>query len=699
MKRVSRSHRLSLLTGTALAAFLPVAAHAQAAFTPVDGLDAVGTVGYAISADGSTVVGATYLSAVSAYYWNFTDGMTGLESLLSGTPGDCASAANAVNVDGSVIVGYSISNTADYSAVRWENGVIEELVNAYGGDSEATGVSGDGSVIVGIRDNAGTNEAFIWTEGTGSMAALTGVIGASTAYAVSADGVFVGGSSDVGGRQTAMRWSSVGGLETLGTIDNFAGSSYVYALNADGSVATGYSQSADGNRAFRWVDGEGMASLGALAPTAQSYGQAISANGDVITGFSLDGGVKTAFRWTQPDGMISLADILASNNIDITGWTLDQARGLSADGTLIVGTGTFGGVEQAFIMTSTVLVSPEDLANSLVPTGTSGAQAQGMVGGFVSDLFFTARNILSTYFGGTGIASAPKNRSLYAANVTDTMTDALPAAGRTKPRYAAYATGSLGFGEFDDFSNDMFGGTTGVLVSLDRNLAVGVGLVGNEANQDTQLGGDVRTRALGGSVIGAYEPDSGLRLYVSAAAARLDVDTTRAYLNGATVNVSSGETSGMGYALAGRAGYEFSLTDSTKLMPYGELEWSRTRLDAYTETGGSIPAAVGEQTSRRLVSRLGTEASMALSEDTTARLRGAWGHRLSGDNGSVFVTALGLGQTISAAQSKDDWAEAGASISHDFSKTMTLGAAVDGRFAGSSESNASFTLSLIYRLN
>src|SRR5690606_39670047 len=63
-----------------------------------------------------------------------------------------------------------------------------------------------------------------------------------------------------------------------------------------------------------------------------------------------------------------------------------------------------------------------------------------------------------------------------------------------RSRYAAYATGSLGFGEFDDFSNDMFGGTTGVLVSLDRNLAVGVGLVGNEANQDTQLGGDVRDR-------------------------------------------------------------------------------------------------------------------------------------------------------------------------------------------------------------
>jgi hypothetical protein len=41
--------------------------------------------------------------------------------------------------------------------------------------------------------------------------------------------------------------------------------------------------------------------------------------------------------------MRSLSSILASHNVDLTGWTLDVASDVSADGTTIVGQGTLNG--------------------------------------------------------------------------------------------------------------------------------------------------------------------------------------------------------------------------------------------------------------------------------------------------------------------------------------------------------------------
>lgn len=685
---------LALLASTALVSVVPSAAWAETAFTD---LGSIGTdsLAYAISGDGSTVVGAAEIGSFAPFTWTAEGGMVGLDP-ISGELGECNGTANAVNFDGTAIVGYSYDGS-NFVATRWIGDTPEALTNAYGGYSEAFGISADGDVIVGDRDDGLTTQAFIWTRASGSMAALSGVVGESHANAVSSDGNFVGGSSAVGGTQVAMRWSSSGGLETLGTIGGYAGYSYTYALNADGSVATGFSQSAGGDQAFRWVAGKGMTGLGTLTPTSTSYGQAISADGNIITGQNIDGSVYTAFRWTPNEGMESLADILTAHDVDIAGWTLNDARGISADGKLIVGTGMFDGERTAYLMTTDGLISPQELVASLAASGATAEQAQSMVNQFTGDLFLTARNILSSYFG-KSFASLQGNRPLYAANDTGSMNDASPA-GTDGMRMAVYATGSMGFGKYDDFSNQNLAGTTGFLFDVGNNLAVGVGVIGNRAKQDTYRGGEARTKALGGSLIGAYEPASGLRLYGTAAVVALNVDTKRNYLNGAVVDQSRGETDGTGYAVAVRAGYEFPVSESVHLMPYGELEWSKIKLDAYSETGGGIPASYGDQDNDRVVSRLGGEVSSKLSDDVTGRLRAAWGHRLSGGDDSVTATALGLGQSIRVASSKEDWAEMGASMSYDVNQDMTVNAGIDTRYAGSSDNDASVTVGLVYRLN
>jgi hypothetical protein len=95
--------------------------------------------------------------------------------------------------------------------------------------------------------------------------------------------------------------------------------------------------------AFRWTSDGGMVGLGALEPGGSSVANGVSADGSVVVGaatlcFPYDW--YAAFIWDSTNGMRELGQVLTSLGIDLTGWTLDEARGVSGDGLTIVGTGT-----------------------------------------------------------------------------------------------------------------------------------------------------------------------------------------------------------------------------------------------------------------------------------------------------------------------------------------------------------------------
>jgi hypothetical protein len=51
--------------------------------------------------------------------------------------------------------------------------------------------------------------------------------------------------------------------------------------------------------------------------------------------------IGEAFIWDADNGMRSLQDVLTGDfGLDLTGWTLEKARGISDDGTVIVGWGS-----------------------------------------------------------------------------------------------------------------------------------------------------------------------------------------------------------------------------------------------------------------------------------------------------------------------------------------------------------------------
>ena len=87
--------------------------------------------------------------------------------------------------------------------------------------------------------------------------------------------------------------------------------------------------------AARWTAGGGWQILGSLPGTAGGVAYAVSADGNTVVGVS--GG--HAFIWRPNRGMEDLQVILAPP----AGWTLAEARGISADGKIVIGNGTHVG--------------------------------------------------------------------------------------------------------------------------------------------------------------------------------------------------------------------------------------------------------------------------------------------------------------------------------------------------------------------
>lgn len=117
--------------------------------------------------------------------------------------------------------------------------------------------------------------------------------------------------------------------------------SSAHGVSANGLVIVGQSSSAAGFEAFRWTIGGGMAGLGDLpGGTFGSIANAASATGSVVVGQGTSAAGTEAFMWTISGGTVSLKDYLVGQGAsNLSGWTLTNARGISADGLTIVGHG------------------------------------------------------------------------------------------------------------------------------------------------------------------------------------------------------------------------------------------------------------------------------------------------------------------------------------------------------------------------
>ncbi|MBC7835869.1 MAG: hypothetical protein H7Y88_12335 [Phycisphaerales bacterium] len=174
----------------------------------------------------------------------------------------------------------------------------------------AHAVNGNGTVVAGHTlshdPNSPGERAIRWTtDGEQLLVTLGGTN--SHAFGVSDDGTITVGDSDVAGdaETHAVLWTTAG-LQDLGTLG--------------GSFATAYAISGDGLSVVGTSDVAGAAN-------------------------------PSAFLWKSNLGMVDLNTYLPTLGINLAGWTLTEARGISFDGSVITGSGLFDGQRQAFVVT------------------------------------------------------------------------------------------------------------------------------------------------------------------------------------------------------------------------------------------------------------------------------------------------------------------------------------------------------------
>lgn len=288
-----------------------------------------------------------------------------LAALLAALPATAApdkitdigfSYATAINGNGSIVVGGTVTQAAVWSGTNWANETIlgtlktdDELLAGTYLQPSALGVSGDGSVVVGhtIDDNRKIH-AIVWYGNNWEKKIDLGTHGIdnsdrSEARAVSRDGKIITGyaagknSSDRATVWSGSNWATKTDLGTLATGNS--GASYANAISSNGSVVVGTStDDSDRYRAVTW-SGNGWSTitdLGTLKTnnSGTSVAQAASSDGSVVGGFAdNDNGDTRATVWSG-SGWQTKTD-LGTLKTDNSGFS--QLYGFSADGNIAVG--------------------------------------------------------------------------------------------------------------------------------------------------------------------------------------------------------------------------------------------------------------------------------------------------------------------------------------------------------------------------
>lgn len=378
MRHYPRHCQPGLTTAIGAAGFIGIAASAPAfarpSFTPLGDLPggSAHSEVWGVSADGSTVVGASIISGnilfggtYAAFRWTVPTGITDIYN-VGGIGTICR--AYSANSDGSVIVGmadYGVMSPLGIVAFVWTQatGAIE-IGDLPGGPSgspsaAARGVSADGALIAGQGQSDSGPEAFQYTSADSTFLGLGDLKGgafSSSGFGISADGTTIVGSAASTDGVQAFRWTESEGIVGLGYLPTAAGVtpfSEAYAASANGSVIVGLSRSMasaqSGWEAFRWTQAGGMQGLGDLPGGAVlSAAFATTPDGAVIVGRAGVQGICTpfgcqtagrAFIWDDQNGLRDLTIVLTDLGLDLAGWELTEARGISANGRIIVGTG------------------------------------------------------------------------------------------------------------------------------------------------------------------------------------------------------------------------------------------------------------------------------------------------------------------------------------------------------------------------
>jgi uncharacterized protein YhjY with autotransporter beta-barrel domain len=350
--------------------------------------------------------------------------------------------------------------------------------------------------------------------------------------------------------------------------------------------------------------------------------------------------------------MIGIKDMAVAAGINMTGWQLTFARGVSGDGNVMVGDGIDpSGKNEAWIY-------------RLSAPGSGGPG------------FTTVSNVAQSFASLQGLSESAHG-IVNAGLGTLAEIGLHHSCGGTC--FNLYSIGSLE--KSASFDDPALIGTAGVTTTLARHFSVGATIGAGYHHDKLQQGGHDEQRSVSGGLHAAYAPDRGVNLITAGYATRVWSEIDRGYLNGTTPVTSHGETDGWGIGGLVRLGFAARLAPALRVMPFADYEATRIHYDGWTETSGPFPASFGTIDDVLHRSRVGLEGRYYFTPASYLWSTAAWGHRFDDNTAAIGGQLVGLFPlSIPGSPTTRDWAETTAGVNLAVSSTVSASASVGARF-------------------
>lgn len=606
-----------------------------------------------LSADGKTVIGSYYDGTAHRdvpFLWTAAGGFVEVADA------NVSSYFASVSGDGKAVAGYDWANYNE--AFYWTAADGKIGLGSLGGlSSRATAISRDGTTVVGTADTLdGKSHAFLWKVGDEELHDIDTLSGNSTAALVSNDGSAVAGSwyTSASSPYHVFHWTEAGGMVDIGDL----GGSYTFlnAMSGDGNVLVGNSY-LEGNlssHAYRYVAStDTMTDLETLGGTYSSASD-VNLDGSVVVGASTDAqSVQHGFRWTEATGMISVEDWLESQGGTLGTDMTETAEFVSDDGNVIVGRTT----------NDTIYIARVVEDNGCPPSANMCQGGGGGGTGIIDTAKFyptvaTASNVVVQ--GGVNSADTIMFGAQGAPMRSLLTTGQRSVWGTVDGGYdnGANADGGLALGEFG------FG--YGIADGVTARFAVG----GTYTDQDLDAGGNVRQR--GFYLSPEVSADLGRNIYMTVGGywGRSSVDSSRGYLNGAVTDYSTGDTNAETWGAKIRFDWLNAITvDNIAITPYVGLSYAHTKVDAFTETGGSFPVNFDETSDHSTILRLGADFVRPLNDTVRLLAKAELDYQFEDHAAATRGTLVGISDfDLDGQDLKQFWARGGVGAEFDLGK-------------------------------
>ncbi len=316
-----------------------------------------------LSTGGTAVVGYAGLTGTDyAFRRTLTDPAigAGVYTLIEPTSPATSAVANGVSGDGAVVVGRETAGAAATTAWRWSQADGKQPLGSLAGWTQSFAVCAnlDGSIIGGNASTGSGQRGFRWVNGVLQQINPVAGFSAANVTAMSSDGLLLTGyfqASSPTDRFQWYQWTPDGGAVLRPYAD---GDDYAIAnnANADGSaiVGVGGVWGVQSGPVF-WSDKTGTERLPMLKGWSNGQAHGVSGDGLLVVGSVQIGTTLRAVLWDRSSGIAhDLNELLPSRGANLNGFTLEHARGISDDGTIIAGFGR----TPAFARDSWVAVLP-----------------------------------------------------------------------------------------------------------------------------------------------------------------------------------------------------------------------------------------------------------------------------------------------------------------------------------------------------